>query len=221
MGSSVSLKLNSGDFDLRGYDVIRTQYFATASMTSVSLSQNGIRFSSACIRKLARTEYIDLQVHPFNQQIAVLPCSEQHKPKMRWAKICADGISVRAIGGSAFMETLYELFDWDIEFRYRLRGEVLQYGNNTVALFDTQTPEVFTSRYDKTMPWAIGFGDDYYSYKKARLPEQSIMDSFSEYDNEPDLQPTAQAVADENIRMLIEQMQTEGRYSDASTDILT
>lgn len=221
MAISNYTKVNIGEFDLWGYEVIRAQFFASASMTSVSFSRNGIRFSNACIRKFSPTEYIEFQVNPFTLQIAVLPCSEQHKPKMRWARIYADSISVRPIYGSAFLETLYELFDWNIELRYRLRGEVLQYGDKTVALFDTQTPEIFTSRYDMRMPWAAGFGDEYYNYKTSRLPETSISDYFSEYNNEPELQPTAQEDASDHILKLIEKMQMEGRCADASTDILT
>ena len=215
-----SQKITKGEFDLRGYEVIRVQSFASASITSVSFSRNGIRFSSECIRKFVRTEYIELKVHPYNQQIAVIPCSEQHKLKMCWARIHTDGVSVRTISASAFIKTLYDLFEWDIEMRYRLRGEILHYNNETVALFDVRTPEIFTSRYDMTMPWATGFGESYYRYKKSRLPDTSIMDFFSEYDNEPELQPTAQDIAEVNIRLLIEKMQKEGRYSNASTDIL-
>ena len=221
MDDTAILKLKNGDFDLRGYEVVRTQFFASASMTSVSFSKNGIRFSNACIRKFARTEYIELQIHPYNQQIVVLPCSEQHKTKMCWARIYSDRISVRTISGSAFLKTLYELFDWDIEMRYRLRGEVLHYGEKMMALFDVKTPEIFTSRYEMTMPWTTGFGENYYNYRKSRLPEASIMDLFSEYDNEPELQPTAQEIADDNIRLLIEKMQKEGRYSNVSADILS
>jgi len=140
---------------------------------------------------------------------------------MCWARIYANGISVRTISGSAFLKTLYELFDWNFEMRYRLRGEVLHFGAETVALFDARTPEIYTSRYDMTMPWSKGFGEDYYSYRRSRLPDTSIIDNFSDYDNEPEIQPTAQEVADDNIRLLIEKMQNEGRYSDAPTDILS
>jgi hypothetical protein len=57
-----------------------------------------------------------------------------------------------------------------------------------------------------TMPWATGFGDDYYSYRTSRLPESSISGFFSEYDNEPELHPTTQEDADEHIRKIIEKM---------------
>ena len=213
--------LKSGEFDLRKYEVVRTQFFASANMTSVSISQSGIRFSSGCIRKFVQTEYVELQVHPYTKQIAVLPCLEQHKNKMCWARIYADSISVRLISGSAFLSTLYELFDWDPDKRYRLRGEIIRDENSAIALFDTNMPEIFTSRYEMTMPWATGFGEDYCNYKNSQLPEVPTRNTFSEYSNEPELQPTAQENAVDNVRVLIEKMQKGGRYSDAVTDILS
>ncbi|MDR0219828.1 MAG: hypothetical protein LBI54_00295 [Lachnospiraceae bacterium] len=216
-----ALMLKSGEINLHGYEVVRTQFFASARMMSVSLSQNGIRFSSACIRRFAGTEYIELQVHPYNQQIAVVPCSAHHKTKLCWARIHADKISVRTISGKAFIKTLFELFDWDNDMRYRLRGEMIQYDGGMAALFDAQTPEIFASRYDMTMPWMVGFGENYYSYKTSRLPEASISGAFSEYNNEQDLKPTTQKVAANSSRQLIQKMQKEeGRRLDAGSDIL-
>lgn len=206
---------------MRGYEVVRTQSFVSASMTSVSLSKNGIRFSNACIRQFVNTEYIEMQIHPLTHEIAVLPRSEHHKPKMRWARVYADGISVRTISASAFLETLYEIFGWNTDKRYRLRGEIVKNESGVMAFFNARNPEIFTSRYDMEIPWATGFGDDYYRCREAQNREDLIVDSFSEYSNDPGLQPTTQEEADENIQMLMEQMQKDGRHSDADTDILS
>ena len=203
------MKIKSGDFDLRGYEVVCAQFFASASMTSVSFSRNGIRFSSTCIRKFINTEYVELHVHPNNQLIAALPCSKHHKNKMCWARVNTDGFSVRTISGGAFLKTLYELFSWDGDKRYRLRGEVVQTDREIIALFDARKPEIFTSRYDMAIPWATGFGEDYYCYREPRLPDISIVDTFTEYDNEPELQPTTPEAANDNIQSLMVKMQKD------------
>ena len=213
--------IKSGEFDLRGYEIIRAQSFASASKTSVSLSKNVVRFSSACIHQFVNIEYIELQVHPDTHEIVVLPYKEYKKGRVRWARVYADGISVRAISASAFGNTLYEIFGWDTDKRYRLRGEVIQEGQNTIALFDAKRPEIFTSRYDMEMPWAIGFGDDYYKYRDSQNRDSFVGDSFMEYDSDPDLHPTSKEEAEGSIEALIEKMKNDGRYSDASTDILS
>jgi hypothetical protein len=186
----------------------------------MSFSKNGIRFSSACIQKFMKTEYVEIKVEPFTHVIAVLPCSEHNNSKMRWAKIYADYIGVRTISAKAFLDTLFELFNWDIDKRYRLRGEIIQTGRETIAMFDSRKPEIFSSRSDMIMPWLNGFGDDYYGYRKSRPPISGNVDIFSEYDNNSDLQPTGQDEAYDNIRLLIEKMQKDGRCLDNATDIL-
>lgn len=220
MGVPSTITIKRGEFDMRGYDVVRTQFFASASMISASFSPRGIRFSTACVRKFVNTEYIDLQIDPFKLTIAVVPCSEHYKNKMLWARVYADGISARNISASAVLTTLYKILGWDTDKRYRLRGDIIGSGRGAYALFDTKTPEIFSSRYEMTMPWAIWFGEDYYSYRQSRLAFGAIQDVYAEYDSEPEIQPTAQEAADDNIRALIDKMQSKERYSDAGADIL-
>jgi len=219
MGVPLTITIKRGDFDMRGYDVMRTQFFASANMISVSFSSHGIRFSTACVRKFGNTEYIDLQIDPYNHKVAAVPCSEHYKDKMLWAKLCADGISVRSISASAYLATLYEIFGWNTDKRYRLRGEIFGTGSGGYALFDTKTPEIFSSRYEMAMPWATGFGEDYYCYRQSRMVFGVIGNGYAEYDSEPELQPTTRETADDNVRALIKKMQSEGRYFD-DRDIL-
>ena len=194
-------------YDMHGYQIIRTQFFASANKTSMSISPIGIRFSTTCIRKFPETEYIELKVHPFETMLAVIPCNKRHKNKMRWARLRDDAVSVRVISAGAFLDTLYELFGWDTEKRYRLRGEILRNGSDIYAVFDANTPEIFTGRYDFEMPWATCFGEDFHLYKNSRLEDVGVAHTFSEYNNEPDLRPSSQNVAKRNVRALIEKMQ--------------
>ncbi|MCL1844780.1 MAG: hypothetical protein FWF77_02640 [Defluviitaleaceae bacterium] len=188
-------------------EIIRTQFFASASMTSVSVSPNGIRFSVACIRKFPDSEYVELKVNPHEQMLAVVPCTERHKNKMRWAKIGAEAICVRQISGAAFIETLYEIFGWEEGKRYRLRGEILRNDKEIAALFDARTPEIFSSRYEFEMPWATSFGEDFSAYKNSRPAAAKIKSKFYEFDKEPDLHPTSQKSAEKNIREIMQKLQ--------------
>jgi hypothetical protein len=215
MGVPALLEIKSGEFDLRGYEVVRTQFFGSASITSASFSSHGIRFSSACIRKFNVHEHIEMLVHPDSNLIAVRPCPKDFKYALRWASTNRDGLRTRLVSGAAYLGTIFELFNWKTDKRYRLRGEVFRTDSGIMALFDVRMPEIFTSRYEMIMPWATGFGEKYYSYKTSRLPEASIADAFLEYNNEPDLQPTAPGNASDNVRLLIEEMQNDGGDSSA------
>ncbi len=205
----------SGSFDLRGYEIVRTHFFASASRTSVSFSKKGIRFSNACIRQFGAVEYVEMKVNPFTHFIAILPCSESNRNRMRWARVGVNDINVRTVSAKAFLFTLYEMFNWNIDNRYRLRGEIVHSGQETIALFNARSPEIFVPQAEMIMPWATGFGDDYYSYKESKILISSINGATFEYETEPDLHPTPQADADESLQLLIEEMQSEKGKSDA------
>ena len=194
-------------YDMHGYQIVRTQFFVSASKTSMSISPKGIRFGIACIRKFPKTECIELKVHPFETKLAVVPCSERQKNRMCWAVFRGENVCVRTISAGAFLNTLYELFGWDKEKRYRLRGEILGNGNDMYALFDAGTPEIFTARYDFEMPWATDFGEDFQSYKNSRSEAIGAARAFSEYNNKSDLQPSSQKTAKRNVKALIDKMQ--------------
>ena len=129
-------------------------------------------------------------------------------------------ISVRIISGGAFLETLYELFGWDNKKRYRLRGEIVRHDNESMALFNVRTPEIFSSRYDFEMPWATSFGENFHIHNQTRPNGVLMAGTFSEYNSEPDLQPTSQKVANRNIRVLLDKMHN-GSEHNASTNILS
>ena len=104
--------------------------------------------------------------------------------------------------------------------RYRLRGEIIKDNSHAIALFDARRPEIFTSRYDISMPWANGFGDGYYVYKASRKSAIAYAEIFSEYDIEPELHPTTQDEADNGVRSLIEKFRMDREESsNDSTDI--
>ena len=205
--------------DFLGAEIIRVQSFASASKTSVSISPSGLRFSVACIRKFPETEYVELKVHPHEKMLAIVPCTQRHKNKIRWAKIHEEGISVRAVSAGAFLDTLYELFDWESGKRYRLRGEILQNGKEITALFDARKPEIFSSRYEFEMPWATSFGDDFLAYKNSHPSGVKIKSKFYEFDNEPDLCPTSQKSAGKNIYELLQKMKSGSDFNATNSRV--
>ena len=171
----------------------------------MSISPRGIRFSTACVRKFTETEYVELRVHPHDCALAVVPCTARSKIKLRWARIQEGNISVRTVNGAAFLQPLYELFAWDTQKRYRLRGEIIRYGKDALILFDARMPEIFFSRYDFDMPWATGFGEAYdtASYSAGGIAPTSYLT----YNTEPNLRPTPLRTAEETVRQLTRKLQ--------------
>lgn len=189
--SSAPVEVQSGDFDLRGYEIARSQFFDSTDRITVTFSQGDIRFSCPAVRKLEST-LVELLMHPQKQILAVRAAGKECRNAMQWSKK-KSGISFpRVISGTAFLSTLYSLLGWKDDCRYRITGIKRGKGNDTILLFNLTEPEIFipndtvsslpesdtsvkpftdsNRRNVRAYPpdWADTFGSNYYSHAQAQ-----------------------------------------------------
>ena len=195
-----------GSIDLRGCEVVRQQFFSVANITSVILSTDRIRFSSYCVRKFSKTDYIELLVHPEQKQLAARPCSAEHKNALRWAGILDGKLYGRGFGAVAFAKTLFELFGWEPGQRYRIRGVKHQNGNKAFVMFDAREAEAIMpegSAFPAT--WQSSYGENYYKHMQRQcVPGLGKRGAAVEYNANPELNPTAPAMLEKQISQLME-----------------
>ncbi|MGE5417446.1 MAG: recombinase family protein [Acidobacteriota bacterium] len=137
------IEAQSGDFDLRGYEIARSQFFNTARKICVTLSADSIVFSTECIRKLDKTLYIEMLVHPDEHLLVARSCSKETKNAIRWANLNEGQYYSRPVSCTAYIKTLYELFGWKLGCKYRVRGIYRQKDNEAVVIFDMRETEIF------------------------------------------------------------------------------
>ena len=194
-----SVEAQSGDFDFRGFEIARAQFFDMQDKICITFSGKSIKFSTACLRKFDNAQYIEMLVHPGEHLLAVRKSDKLKRSALHWAKTDPAGTVVpRAFTGAAFIRTLYEMFDWNPEYRYRVRGVRRQKDSESVILFDMRETEVFMPQTvllqdamkdnpelplndaEPVMPstrnsilaypstWADNFGSNYYRHAQAR-----------------------------------------------------
>ena len=189
--SSAPVEVQSGDFDLRGYEIARSQFFDSTDRITVTFSQGDIRFSCPAVRRLEST-LVELLMHPQKQILAVRSAGKECRNAMQWSKK-KSGISFpRGISGTAFLPTLYSLLGWKDDCRYRITGIKRGKGNDAILLFNLTEPEIFipndtvsslpesdtsvkpftdsNRRNVRAYPpdWADTFGSNYYSHAQAQ-----------------------------------------------------
>lgn len=193
------VEAKSGDFDLRGFEIARSQFFDTAGKICVSFSRENIVFSAACIRKFEGIQYIEMLVHPGEHLIAIRKATKDNRNAMRWSRLSENGTWIpRTLSGAAFLGTLYAMFGWNTDYKYRVRGVRRQKDAESVILFDMRETEVFmpqtilleeaikdgesplNENVEPVMPntkksfmaypsaWADNFGSNYYRHAQAR-----------------------------------------------------
>lgn len=167
-------KGKDGDFDYRGYEIIRSEFVNQSNHITITFFPKKITFSTEAIRKLPKADYIELLIHPDRQLLAVRPSSKKNKHALSWKILNKRNIKPKAIYGSSFLPSLTELLDWNKENTYKLIGLLKQNNTDSFLLFDLKHPEIVlpcacsdtphTSSPTIAYPesWAKHFGDDYY-----------------------------------------------------------
>lgn len=88
-------------------------------------------------------EYVELLVNPKEHLLAVRPAKNESKTAIQWLKTKDGNIVNKTISGAAFIPILYNIFGWDEDCRYRVRGTRHQKDDEQILIFDMSETEVF------------------------------------------------------------------------------
>lgn len=229
------IEAKSGDFDLRGYEVARSQFFDTQNRINVTISGSEIKFNTEAVRKFTECLYIELLLHPRKKIIAVRASSKENRNCMQWSRL-HDGLYVpRAIGGNSFLPTVFRIFNWNINCKYRITGQFRGRDKDAVLLFDIRDTEILIPTEVLDAPagnnkplmsskksviaypetWANSFGNNFYIQAHAdefsNFPDSTAWNTTMEGQpyKEPDLQPTGAEELQENINTILQNMKQE------------
>ena len=242
--SSAPVEVQSGDFDLRGYEIARSQFFDSTDRITVTFSQGDIRFSCPAVRRLEST-LVELLMHPQKRILAVRTAGKECRNAMQWSKKKSGVSFPRGISGTAFLPTLYSLLGWKDDCRYRITGIKRGKGNDAILLFNLTEPEIFipndtvsslpesdtsvkpftdsNRRNVRAYPpdWADTFGSNYYSHAQAQElagfgkgMEPDISHASVIY-KDSDLQVTSKDDIERNIEQIMSDMKEN---TDEHTD---
>lgn len=178
---------SNGDFDLRGFEVARGQFFTNRERITVTFTDKSLKFSKTAMDKMP-VKNVELLVHPYANSFAVRVATSESKNSVQWATAKESIYYPKPIGGLAFLPTLFELFEWKTDCKYRLTGIRHQNTDGTILIFNLDDTEIFLPNIHKEeiapiessasnmepikskgeivaypVSWASSFGDSYYS----------------------------------------------------------
>ena len=187
----LEVKLEKGNIDLRGYELVRTQFISTMGHVTVSISPSKLLFNKPSLIKLPDTKKIEILVNPGQRLIAVRKAVSNSRYALEWGRYTEKGFMPKLISGAAFIPTLYKLFSWNIDVQYKINGTSYKFGEDTVLIFsvDDATLSIDKNDFDPDMEsdgayiaekvtssrrrritaypkeWADSFGEEYYRTK--------------------------------------------------------
>ena len=186
----LEVKLEKGNIDLRGYELVRSQFMSPLGRISVSISPIKMVFSKSALIKLPNVKKIEILVSPIQKLIAIRKAESNSRYSLEWSKHTEKGVQPKVISGAAFIPTLYKLFSWNTDVQYKINGAAYKFEDDTILIFciddatlyidkndfnDSDSDGVYvtekaTNRRRRRITaypkeWADSFGEEYYRCK--------------------------------------------------------
>ena len=143
-----AIEVEEGDFDLRGFEIAHLDFFDVKKSPFMTLEDGCIKFSIECLRRSNCGNYVELLVHPIQHRIAVRQTVKENRNAVIWAKDEAGMKVPRGIACAAFIDTLFALFGWKKEYRYRMYGTLYRNGNENAFVFSARDAGVLIREQD-------------------------------------------------------------------------
>lgn len=200
----VEIEVQAGDFDLRGFEITRSEFFENTRNPHVCFNHKKIKFSTACVRKFDKNNYIEMLINPISRKFAIRPTTSDNRSAVMFSKLDNGKYQPKELSTAAFSETVYSLFGWNTDYKYRILGSLYEQDGEIAYIFDVKDSEAYFKSYvlptqgiteegkpivQPLMPsgkriraipeaWANTFGKEFYVHERslAELERQSEED---------------------------------------------
>ena len=191
-----SITLVPGDFDMRGFEIARSEFFDNYHRPYVLFQDKRIKFSTTCVRSFGKDNHVELLVNPVEMKFAVRTAAKSSRNAVVFSKLSDGKYQPRDIAGAAYVETLFQLFGWSPDLKYRIAGALFQTETESAYIFDVNDAEAFIKSYllsgsksteqakEPVQPlsvsgkrvravpeeWIVSFGKQYYLHQQSFPP---------------------------------------------------
>ena len=181
----------SDDFDFDGYQVVRREFFAHTFEPSITFNNYKVYVNTACLNKFPHADCAQLLINRESHILALRPCAESERDAFAWRNTSGGKRKPRQVTGKFFFAKLFELMDWNIDYRYKLLGKVIHANDEYLIAFDLNASEIYqriakdggkpkTAR-TPVFPagWKDQFGLPYHEHQKSL--QINIFDGYAIY----------------------------------------
>lgn len=149
--------------DLAGYQVTKAELFAHSREPAITLWDNRLKFNMACLRRFPGVTHIQVLIHPEQRRLIIRPCEPDTPDSLRWAKGGGEKeMSNRDLLCKVFAARVFDLMNWDPQYRYKILGKPATCDGEILFLFKLSDFELFVGgkRRNSYLPedWRNYFG---------------------------------------------------------------
>ncbi|WP_026495911.1 recombinase family protein [Butyrivibrio sp. WCD3002] len=188
----LEIGVEKGNFDLRGYELVRTQFMSVTGQPTLTMTSTHMTFNKSAIEKMDRTNRIEIFVHPGKKILGVRKAVAQSKNYFVWSGQREGELVKKTISGASFLPVLFTIFGWRKDASYKILGHLHRKDGESVLIFNANEAVLYVDenaindddeiesetdenidgdaqpkKKGKKIPayptkWVNSFGDDYY-----------------------------------------------------------
>ena len=129
---------------LAGYQVTKAELFAHTREPAVTIWENRLKFNMACLRRFPGVTHIQILIHPEQKRVIIRPCEPDTPDSLRWAIGGGENeIRNRDLLCKLFAARIYDLMQWNPQYRYKLLGNPATCNGEVLFLFRLTDFELF------------------------------------------------------------------------------
>lgn len=130
--------------DLAGYQVTKAELFAHTRDPAVTIWDNRLKFNMACLRRFPGATHIQILIHPQQKRLIIRPCDPDTPDSLRWTTGGGEKeIKNRELLCRLFAARVFDLMQWNPEYRYKLLGKPATCDGEVLFLFKLTDFELF------------------------------------------------------------------------------
>ena len=134
--------------DFEGFEMGRGEFFAHTREPCFTLSDGKVQANTACIRKMADVNYIQILINQTTHKLVIRACEEEELFSLPWCREKDGKRFPRAITGPIFIMKVCALMGWNPDNRIRMLGKFCRANEDLIFLFDMDGAEEFERRTD-------------------------------------------------------------------------
>lgn len=178
-------------FSLDNFQVVRREFFSHTSEPSITFNNYKIGLNSACIKRLPQIDYIQFLINRQTKKLAIRPCLESDLHSFQWCTTSGGKRKPRQVTGRIFFMKLFDMMDWNHNYRYKILGKLIRANGEYLFVFDLMSTEVYQRitkegvkpKMSRTpvfpAEWQDQFGIPYEEHRKSL--QINIFDNYAVY----------------------------------------
>ena len=128
---------------LDDFEVTRGEFYSHTREPGFTLNDGKVQVNTACIRKMADVDYIQILINRESHKLAIRACGEEDLFCLPWVRVKDGKRYPRPITGRIFIMKVCKLMNWNPDNRIRMLGKFYKANDDLIFLFDMDGAEEY------------------------------------------------------------------------------